>query len=117
MSCKRCGRCCEVIQLRFSHEQISSGEILPEFPNDFEFILKYWVPITPIEAWHLQPDRTIWWDRHYYRCTQYDRFSHMCKAQKFKPPVCEDYPWYHKTPDYLEFEGCGFQADLGKGAL
>jgi len=89
-----------------------SENLQPEFPYDFDFVLKYWIPITPIETWHLQPDKTIWPNCYYYRCTQYDRFKKLCKAHKFKPPVCENYPWYGKAPNYLGYSGCAFKADL-----
>lgn len=110
--CKQCGRCCEVIQLPFSLEDFRSGKLRPEFPYDAEFVLKYWVQIDPLVAWHISPDRTLLKNRYYYRCLQYDQTKKLCRAQKFKPPVCENYPWYGREPDYLDFPECGFQEDL-----
>lgn len=112
--CARCGRCCEVISLGFSMDALVSGKVIPALPYDGEFIKKYWKELTPIEAWHINPDKTFFPGRHYYKCTKYDKFRHTCTAHKFKPPVCEGFPWYGQAPhnDALYWDGCAFNRDI-----
>lgn len=108
--CKKCGKCCEVIHIPFSYQEVTERRIYPEYNKIF--ILQHWKEIDPIEVWHLSPDNPLRGYNnylHYYKCDQYDMFNHVCMCHDTKPPICTDYPGYgilHSTN--AEFPECGY---------
>ena len=111
-TCRQCGRCCEIISLRFSTEELKNINTIYDY--DKEFILKNWKQITNIiDIWRIVPDKVLYLDyNYYYTCNKYNKFTHKCMDNDNKPPVCSDYPYYGKDEHVtLISDKCIFNED------
>ena len=114
MPCNKCGKCCEVIQIRYSktdfRKMLKEGKNVP----DAQFILANWKRISRKEAKRINPNLIVGkgaWD---YICIQYDRDKRRCKVYAQRPAVCRKFPIYKKLDSEVlhSLPECGFHEEL-----
>lgn len=114
--CKRCGKCCEAICLCYSYEQLK----LYEDNEEAKELVKIFEPITQEEALEINPHLQVWINkskngRYFYRCTQYDKGTKLCRIHDSKQRICTEFPFYgkEKLPSHEEFysEDCGYNRE------
>jgi len=120
--CRQCGSCCRAIFLNAPmdefRQQVKEGIACP----DVLFIYNNWVPISPAEAYSVNPVLELWPGSDkafYYRCLRIDQ-NNLCSVYKNRPYVCRGFPYYGWLPKerkvlpevyYLYTDDCGFVED------
>jgi hypothetical protein len=98
-SCRRCGLCCQTICL-----SLSVTDLMHMRGPEPEFALKYFEPISVIEAWNRNP-RLLKWrhadKRFYYFCKAF-KVGIGCSLYEDRPGTCSR----HETADYSN--ACGY---------
>jgi len=130
--CKKCGKCCEVIVLKFDKEHIDEcaksykfyiskdSNKFNENGNNFYFASRNFVSISEECAYKINPFLKKWsrGKNYYYQCKRWDNVSKMCSIYSLRPEVCSGFPWYGGTPTKriqpLYSPECSFQADMNK---
>jgi len=120
--CKACGSCCALICIQADQEYMSEqnrmvrilksmGEDLtPDQKRslrDYEFVIKYWVRVPRDKAQERGFVKTV--DSYYfiYHCLLLTEDGKCGAHDKFRPLVCEDYPFYNGDRTVVRI-GCGF---------
>lgn len=114
--CHRCGNCCEHIWFQHTHDEIIDRLQLYwdglDDPDDAAWHDHYMKNITTLvfvldNWWNTEPNR--------WECDAFDRIDRTCMAGMDRPAICQEYPWYGKTPG-METKNigstCGYWYDL-----
>lgn len=109
-----CGACCDPVTLAdASVEAIFDPELDPALSPQGALLRDIWEPLGPLRGY---PGFTA------LRCLHYDVESRLCGIYESRPPVCREYPFYNREPNFEDMDGprdriCGYQAEVGRKVL
>jgi len=112
--CNRCGDCCENMPLNVTKKQLrrylATEATRPGGPRNVDheanarFILTHW---------HRSGGGGT---ATRYSCDAFDPLTRLCTAHEERPPICQGYPWYGRTPTSVTVRlsaRCSYNADQG----
>jgi len=118
--CLQCGKCCEVVCLSVSQEELDNIPIEEcLLYSDMWFAKKFFINISKEKAFQINPYLKNWVTNenfyyYYYRCLLYSEKLKKCRLHTYTSRLCKGFPWYDsgvKIDEHFYCEGCGFKID------
>jgi len=112
-SCKKCGKCCEVIPLAYSYYNIIA--MRNNSNKSFDFAARNFIPISKEQAFKINPSLNNGNTNYgyFYKCKKYDDRTKTCMVYPLRPATCSEYPYLmESTIIDLIYPDCTFQKDI-----